>query len=69
MTYTKAYNVSDLVEMGVDIAGKFMYELVQQLRGQAGKRQVPEARVGLAHCMGGFLHGDGGNSYVHILTR
>jgi len=30
MTYTKAYNVSDLVEMGVDIAGKFMYELVQQ---------------------------------------
>jgi len=30
MTYTQLYNVSDLVQMGVDIAGKFMYELVQQ---------------------------------------
>ena len=30
MTYTKLYNVSDLVDMGVDIAGKFMNELVAQ---------------------------------------
>jgi acetyl-CoA C-acetyltransferase len=45
-----------------------IYELVQQLRGRTGRRQVPGAKVGLAHCMGGFLHGDGGNSYVHILT-
>lgn len=28
-------------------------ELVTQLRGRAGKRQVGGARVGLAHCMGG----------------
>lgn len=27
-------------------------EIVQQLRGEAGPRQVPEARVGLAHSMG-----------------
>jgi acetyl-CoA acetyltransferase len=46
-----------------------VYELVRQLRGQADQRQVATARVGLAHCMGGFLHGDGGNSYIHILTR
>ena len=30
MTYTQLYNVSDLVNMGVDIAGKFMNELVNQ---------------------------------------
>ncbi|MBI1987016.1 MAG: thiolase family protein [Nitrospinae bacterium] len=29
-------------------------ELVWQLRGQAGDRQVEGARVGLAHCAGGF---------------
>ncbi|MBI2876282.1 MAG: hypothetical protein HYY20_05315 [Candidatus Tectomicrobia bacterium] len=29
-------------------------ELVWQLRGQAGGRQVAGARVGLAHCAGGF---------------
>lgn len=46
-----------------------VYELVRQLREQAGVRQVPKARVGLAHCMGGFLHGDGGNSFVHILGK
>ena len=46
-----------------------IYELCRQLRGQAGQRQVEGATVGLAHCMGGFLHGDSGNTYVHILTR
>ncbi|MBN1317374.1 MAG: thiolase domain-containing protein [Anaerolineales bacterium] len=46
-----------------------IYELVQQVRGRAGQRQVPGVRLGLAHCMGGFLHGDGGNSFVHILGK
>jgi len=40
-------------------------ELVQQLRGEAGERQVEGARVGLAQNMGG----SGGSSVVHILER
>jgi acetyl-CoA C-acetyltransferase len=32
---------------------RMIYELVTQLRGQAGERQVPNARVGLAHNLGG----------------
>jgi len=38
-------------------------EIVSQLRGEAGKRQVQGARVGLAQNMGG----SGGSSVVHIL--
>jgi len=40
-----------------------IYELVQQLRGNAGERQVEGARVGLAQNMGG----SGGSSVVHVL--
>jgi len=39
-------------------------EIVSQLRGTAGVRQVPEARVGLAHVMGA-----GGNCAITILRR
>lgn len=39
-------------------------ELVWQLRGQAGARQVENARVGLAHVLGG-----GGNCAITILKR
>jgi acetyl-CoA acetyltransferase len=39
-------------------------ELVWQLRGQAGVRQVTDARVGLAHVLGG-----GGNCAVTILKN
>ncbi|MCW3136310.1 MAG: thiolase domain-containing protein [Canidatus Methanoxibalbensis ujae] len=39
-------------------------ELVTQLRGEAGKRQVPDAEIGLAHNMGGT----GGTAVVHILA-
>ena len=39
-------------------------ELVQQLRGEAGARQVEGARAGLAHAMGA-----GPNSTVTVLTR
>ncbi len=40
-----------------------IHELVTQLRGEAGKRQVANARVGLAQNMGG----SGGSTLVHIL--
>jgi acetyl-CoA acetyltransferase len=39
-------------------------EIVTQLRGEAGPRQVKKAKVGLAHAMGG-----GPNSAVTILTK
>ena len=32
------------------------YELVQQLRGQAGARQIDRARVGLAQVFGAWGH-------------
>ena len=38
-------------------------EIVHQLRGEAGKRQVKDARVGLTQNMGG----SGGSAVVHIL--
>jgi acetyl-CoA C-acetyltransferase len=38
-------------------------EIVKQLRGEADKRQVEGARVGLAQNMGG----SGGSTVVHIL--
>jgi len=40
-------------------------ELVHQLRGEAGERQIRDARVGLAQNMGG----SGGSSVVHVLER
>ncbi len=39
-------------------------ELVRQLRGQAGDRQVPDARIGLAHTIG-----RGANASVTIVRR
>ncbi|HKA84607.1 MAG TPA: thiolase family protein [Acidimicrobiales bacterium] len=39
-------------------------ELVRQLRGRAGDRQVPDARVGLAHTVG-----RGANASVTVVTR
>jgi acetyl-CoA acetyltransferase len=41
-----------------------IWETVLQLRGEAGKRQVPNARVGLCHMMGG-----GSVCVGHILVR
>jgi acetyl-CoA C-acetyltransferase len=40
-----------------------VYEIVKQLRGDAGERQVMNARVGLTQNMGGT----GGSTVVHIL--
>jgi acetyl-CoA C-acetyltransferase len=40
-------------------------EIVEQLRGESGERQVKDAAVGLTQCMGG----SGASSVVHILER
>ncbi len=40
-------------------------EIVTQLRGEAGKRQVPNAHLGLAHNIGGT----GGTAIIHILSN
>lgn len=42
-----------------------IYELVTQLRGEAGERQVKNARVGMSQNMGG----SGGSSVVHVLEK
>ena len=45
-------------------------EIVWQLRGQAGKRQVANPTVGLTHCMGGAIPGIGqGACGIHILKK
>jgi acetyl-CoA acetyltransferase len=44
-------------------------ELTQQLRGESGARQVPDAKVGLAHLNGGFMEHDLATSTVTILSR
>ena len=41
-------------------------ELVWQLRGNAGARQVHNPKIGLAHCSGG---NEGMASYVHIVKK
>ena len=40
-------------------------EIVKQLRGQAGKRQVKDAEIGLTHNVGGI----GQYTFVQILRR
>lgn len=42
-----------------------IYEVVQQLRGEAGKRQVKGAEIGLAQNIGGV----GGTCTIHILKK
>ena len=44
-----------------------VHEIVTQLRGEGGFRQVAGARTGLTHCVGGFLDGDAASSCIHIL--
>jgi acetyl-CoA acetyltransferase len=44
-------------------------ELVRQLRGQSGKRQVEDARVALQHNGGGFIHTDTASCFIHILRK
>jgi acetyl-CoA acetyltransferase len=44
-------------------------EVVEQLRGRAGDRQVAGATVGLTHNAGGWIDGDNAAVAVHILGR
>lgn len=46
-----------------------VYELVQQLRGNCGARQVQGARVGLAENGGGFIGADAAVMAMTVLTR
>jgi acetyl-CoA acyltransferase len=43
-------------------------ELVWQLRGEAGDRQVPGATIGLAEIAGGYVGGDSAAVAIHILS-
>lgn len=44
-------------------------ELVTQLRREAGARQVSDAQIGLAHCMGGDKAGDTKSCTISILSK
>jgi acetyl-CoA acetyltransferase len=44
-------------------------ELLQQLRGRAGERQVGDAQIGIAQNSGGWLDGDTAVCSVHVLER
>ena len=45
-------------------------EIVWHLRGQAGERQTPNAKVGLAHMQGGsVVNVEVGACSIHILAR
>jgi len=45
-------------------------EITLHLRGQAGERQTPDAKVGLAHMLGGSVAGlEAGACGIHILAR
>jgi benzoylsuccinyl-CoA thiolase BbsB subunit len=49
---------------------RIMCEITQHLRGQAGERQTPDAKVGLAHMLGGVVAGlEAGACGIHILAR
>jgi acetyl-CoA acetyltransferase len=45
-----------------------IYEIVEQLRGRAGARQVTGARVGLTENGGGFLGTDAAAMSIHIFS-
>lgn len=46
-----------------------VHELVLQLRGEAGKRQVAGARIGLASTSGGFIGVEDGATCVTLLGK
>ena len=48
--------------------GGQIFELVTQLRGEAGERQVDGAKVAMAACAGGFMGVEDMASNIHILS-
>jgi acetyl-CoA C-acetyltransferase len=42
-----------------------LFEIVTQIRGEAGKRQIDDVEIGLSHSIGGI----GGTAVIHILKR
>lgn len=46
-----------------------IYEIVRQLQGRAGDRQVKEARVGMTHNGGGVIGADAASMTLHIFKR
>jgi acetyl-CoA acetyltransferase len=44
-------------------------EIVDQLRGRSGNRQVKNPKIGLAHCLGAFRHGDVCSASVTLLKK
>ena len=46
-----------------------VFEVVQQLRGEAGPRQVEGARVALTQNGGGWLDGDNVAHAIHVFTK
>jgi len=49
---------------------RIMAEITLHLRGEAGERQTPNAKVGLAHMLGGKVAGlEAGACGIHILAR
>ena len=44
------------------------YEIWLQLRGEAGDRQVEDARVGLTHNGGGMVRGEAAATTVHLFS-
>jgi acetyl-CoA acetyltransferase len=60
-----------LLSRGHPIAASGVAQIVEittQLRGEAGERQVKDARVGLAEIAGGFVGGDSAALAVHLLA-
>lgn len=46
-----------------------IYEIVKQLKGQAGKRQVKDPRVGMTHNGGGIIGLDAASMTLHVFKR
>jgi acetyl-CoA acyltransferase len=46
-----------------------IHELVTQLRGEAGARQVTQARIGLAENGGGAIGDEEAAMCIHVLER
>jgi acetyl-CoA acetyltransferase len=44
-------------------------EIVDQLKGRSGDRQVKNPKIGLAHCLGAFRHADVCSASVTLLKR